>query len=110
MGIKLKNSELVLILISTIISVVLGLTIIRWLQPSLLGISDDLVLVKSAQKKNPFYENIFDEASLRSSKFILKDPVVKGRARPLFPEMPGIGPNDILGFRNEAVPNRADIE
>jgi lysophospholipase L1-like esterase len=57
----------------------------------------------------PFYDNVFREEDYRSEKFILHDPLTVMRARPLWPDQIGMGPNDILGFRNRAVPNVADI-
>jgi len=106
---QIKKVEILLILLSTIITLVLGLSLIRWLQPSLLGISNDMVLVSSNKKVTPYYENIFRKQDFLTRELILKDPLIKGRARQLFPDIHAYGPNDILGFRNEAVPNYADI-
>ena len=106
---QIKKVEILLILLSTIITLVLGLSLIRWLQPSLLGISNDMVLVSSNEKVTPYYENIFRKEDFLSKEISLKDPYVKTRGKQLLPDMDAIGPNDILGFRNEAVPNYADI-
>jgi lysophospholipase L1-like esterase len=106
---KIKRVEILLTLFSTIIAVILGLLLIRWLQPSLLGMPSDMVLVSSSEKVVPYYENIFRKQDILSNEFILKDPLVRVRARQLYPDMNAIGPNDILGFRNAAVPNNADV-
>ncbi len=106
---QIKRAEILLILLSTIITLVLGLSLIRWLQPSLLGISNDMVLVSSNEKVTPYYENIFRKEDFLSEEINLKDPYVKIRGKQFLPDMHAMGPNDILGFRNEAVPSYADI-
>jgi lysophospholipase L1-like esterase len=54
----------------------------------------------------PFYENVFHAPE--GEEFILKDPYLLVRARPLNP--PGyFGVTDILGFRNRGVPNAPDV-
>jgi len=106
---KINKVEILLILLSTTITLVAGLLLIRWLQPSLLGVSNDMVLVSSNEKVTPYYENIFRKRDILVKDFILKDPLVKVRGKQFLPDMHIVGPNDILGFRNEAVPNYADI-
>ncbi|MEE8320750.1 MAG: hypothetical protein V3R68_02775, partial [Gammaproteobacteria bacterium] len=106
---KIQRAEIILMLLSTFLTLAIALLIIRWLQPSLLGIADDLILVRSSEEVAPYYEHIFRKEDLSSKEFILKDPLVKGRAKQLFPDMGEVGPNDLLGFRNAAVPNDADI-
>lgn len=90
-------------------SVAIALGLIRWLAPSLLGIPADLELVQLSKKLPPFYDAVFRSKDLSSNKFILHDPVTRVRARPFFPALPGLGPNDLLGFRNGSVPTVADV-
>jgi hypothetical protein len=106
---KIKKTEILLLLFSSSLALVLSLILIRWLQPSLLGVSNDMVLVESNEEIIPYYENIFNEQDFLSDEFIIKDPLVKGRAKQLFPDEDTYGPHDILGFRNKMVPNRADV-
>lgn len=101
--------EWLLLTSAVIITLVLSLGLIRWLAPQLLGIPSDLQMVSVSKKVPPFYEGIFRWEDVRSREFILKDPYTRVRAKPLFPEQWGMGPNDVLGFRNRYVPNIADI-
>jgi lysophospholipase L1-like esterase len=66
-------------------------------------------LVQTAKEVPPFFENIFRESDYSSYQFLISDPAVIARARPLYPDVYGMGPNDILGFRNRAVPVVADV-
>ena len=68
---QIKNVEILLILLSTTITLVLGLLLIRWLQPSLLGVSKDMILVSSNEKVTPYYENIFRKEDFLSKEIIL---------------------------------------
>lgn len=90
-------------------TLMVSLLVIRWLAPDLLGIPTDLQLVQSSKTLPPFYEAIFRTEDLQSKEFILQDPRTRVRAKPLFPRLLTMGPNDILGFRNNGVPNVADI-
>ncbi len=92
---------------SVTLLVVLGL--IRWLAPELLGGPTDLQLVQLDEKVPAFYRGIFQEAHSTGSEFLLQDPLTRIRARPLYPRYQDLGPHDILGFRNTAVPVAADI-
>ena len=111
---KIAWSDIALLLFSTLVTLMIALLLIRWLQPSLLGIADDLILVQSSREKPPFYELVFDKESLeinlaKGPDPVIPDPVVKGRGKPLMPDHGILGPNDLLGFRNLTVPNTADI-
>jgi lysophospholipase L1-like esterase len=88
-----------------------GLSILRWLAPGLLGIPPDLQIVRLAEEKPAFYENIFRSEHEGTDGLLLTDPIVGVRARPLLAPTPDglAGPTDLLGFRNTAVPNRADV-
>jgi len=99
------------LLLSGIVTVtlLLALLVIRWLAPGLLGIPTDLQLVQVSKTLPPFYEVVFNGEDLQSGKFMLQDPRTRVRARQLYPDSFGMGPHDVLGFRNRAVPDVADI-
>jgi len=103
------KKDYLLLIVSVVLSLIVSLAIIRELAPSLLGFPDDLVLVQSSEEVVPFYEVVFDVNAHISMEALLKDPGVVNRAHPLYPDRFSWGPNDILGFRNRSVPNRADI-
>jgi hypothetical protein len=103
------RNKLLLLIVSTVATVLIALGLIRWLAPGLLGIAPDLQLVQVSREVPPFYDNVFRQEDIEQSEFILQDPIVIKRAVPLFPDRIGMGPNDILGFRNRSVPNVADI-
>ncbi len=86
----------------------IALLVIRWLAPGLLGLPTDLQLVQVSKTLPPFYQGVFRKEDLQSNKFILQDPYTRVRAKPLTRDL-FLGPNDILGFRNYAVPNVADV-
>ncbi|EHR04606.1 SGNH/GDSL hydrolase family protein [Bradyrhizobium sp. WSM471] len=59
---------------------------------------------------SPFYENIFNRpAEPGPDGFVLLDPLAAHRAPQLYPDRLGIGPNDVLGFRNRYVPSYVDV-
>ena len=89
-------------------STVLALLLLRWLAPSLFGVAPDLRVVQVAEEVPPFYENVFREVDGNSDELLVQDPYTVVRVQPLRPPGP-TGPTDILGFRNAAVPNRADV-
>lgn len=103
--------NIILLLVTTILTLLLALGAIRLIAPELLGVKNpiDLQVVQVDKKVPPFYENIFREQDMLSQTFIIQDPITKTRFLPFFPINDLIGPHDILGFRNWSVPNRADI-
>lgn len=103
------KKEWLLPIVSVTLTTVIALGLIRWLAPGLLGIMPDLQLVQVHKKVPPFYDNIFRQEDYSSRNFIINDPFTLQRAKPLFPDIFAMGPNDILGFRNRRVPNVADI-
>ena len=105
---KIKASDLFTILISTILTLIVAVGGIRYFAPQLLGLSSDIQLVKTSKKVPPFFEGVFRVDDYKSENFILPDPIIK-RAKPLFPDIGVMGPNDILGFRNYYIPNISDI-
>jgi lysophospholipase L1-like esterase len=103
------KKEWVLTLLSVAVTLVLALGAIRWLAPGLLGYAVDQQLVQVDRAVPPFFSNIFREEDYASQEFIINDPVLVARAKPLYPDILGMGPNDILGFRNRDVPVSASI-
>ena len=100
--------EWMLLGVSVTVTLALAVALLRWWAPGLLGITPDLQLVRVAEKIVPFYENVFRIEDREAVEFILKDPYTVVRARPLAPSG-FLGPTDILGFRNESVPNAPDV-
>lgn len=88
-----------------------GLAIVRWMAPGLLGVPPDLQIVRLAEEKPAYYENIFRPENRGVDGILLTDPVIGVRARPLLARTAeGLaGPTDLLGFRNPGVPNQADV-
>lgn len=103
------KKEWLLLIGSVVVTVSIALGFVRWLAPGLLGISTDLQLVQVAKEVPPFFENVFRPEDYATKEYLINDPVAKVRAKPLFPAVSGMGPNDLLGFRNHDIPNRADI-
>lgn len=103
------KKDYLLLIGTTAITVITVLVLIRFMAPTLLGGSRDLVFVKSSVEIPPFFDNIFREADYASEEFILHDPRMIIRGRPAYPGGDRVGPNDMLGFRNRSVPNQADI-
>jgi len=103
------NREGLLILGSGTVTLLAALGLIYWLAPGLLGGPADLQLVQLDEKLPAYYRGIFREEDSSADEFLLKDPLTRVRARPLYPRYRGLGPHDILGFRNTAVPVAADI-
>jgi lysophospholipase L1-like esterase len=104
------NKEGLLLLGSAVITLLAALGLIRWLAPGLLGGPADLQLVQLDEKVPAYYRGIFqNDDSASDGEFMLKDPLTRVRARPLYPRYKELGPHDILGFRNTAVPVAVDI-
>lgn len=91
----------------TAVTTMIVLAGVRWFAPQLLGIPIDLQSVGVSETRPAFYEGIF--RSIDSEQFLLQDPYIRVRAKPLLPRGFGIGPHDLLGFRNRAIPNIADV-
>jgi len=104
-----SRNELLLLVGSVLLTLVIAVGLLRWFAPSLLGIPLDLQAVRVAEKKPPFYDNVFNREDYRSQEFLLKDPHTRVRAKPLLAEASGLGPHDILGFRNRSIPNVVDV-
>ncbi len=93
----------------TVLTLAIALGLIRWFAPTLLGISSDLVMVRSGEEVAPFYEGVFRRVDRDTHEYLINDPLVGVRAPTLYPDLGNVGPNDLLGFRNLGVPNAADI-
>ena len=103
------KKEWLLLIGSVTVTLLVALGLIRWFAPTLLGIPADLQMVQVSEEVSPFYQGVFRREDYRSQEFMLKDPVTRVRPRPLHPDLGGLGPHDLLGFRNLSVPNVADI-
>lgn len=104
-----SRNELFLLIGSVLLTLVIAVGLLRWFAPGLIGVPIDLQAVQVSEKIPPFYNNIFRREDYRSRDFQLKDPYTRVRAKPMFPESLGLGPHDLLGFRNRSIPNIADI-
>jgi lysophospholipase L1-like esterase len=94
---------------SVVITLGIALGMLRWIAPQLLGISQDLQLVRIDKEVPPFFENTFRAEDFNSQSYLIQDPITRVRARPLYPDIGSLGPNDLLGFRNRAIPHSAKI-
>lgn len=69
----------------------------------------DMQVVQLKRKVPPFFINVFRPHDISSTEFLLNDPLTGVRGKPFLPEIAGVGPHDILGFRNLNVPRVSDI-
>lgn len=70
----------------------------------------DLAVTRDSVAAPAFYEMVFEQpmtADLHEA--LLPDPVTKVRPRPLYGATPKAGPHDVIGFRGQGAPSRADI-
>ena len=102
------KKEWLLAFSTVLVTLLVALGIVRWMAPQLLGIPADLQLVRVSTEVPPFFEGVFREEDYDSRNFIIPDPYLK-RAKPLYPEGRGIGPHDILGFRNRHIPHASAL-
>ena len=112
-GGKMKREHL-LFAATSLATLLVALGLLRWLAPGLLGapsgVPMDLKMVRLSTEVPPFYENIFSRTDkVREDNYLISDPLMHVRAPNFFPDDLAMGPNDILGFRNRAVPNVADV-
>lgn len=110
----IMKKEHFLIVATSLATLLIALALLRWLAPGLLGVPQsvpmDLKLVRLSREVPPFYENIFSrEDKVREDNYLINDPLIHVRAPNFFPDIGEMGPNDVLGFRNRAVPNVADV-
>jgi lysophospholipase L1-like esterase len=102
------KKEWLLLVATATTSVLIGLGVVRWFAPQLLGIPIDLQMVRVSEEVPPFFSGVFRPEDYASREFLIKDPFIL-RAKPLLPDHGVVGPHDILGFRNRNIPNKADI-
>jgi hypothetical protein len=86
-----------------------ALAILRWLAPQLFGMPMDLRLVQTSESRPAFYDGVFRSDDYRANAVLVNDPITVVRGRPGLREQAGLGPHDLLGFRNRAVPVVADV-
>lgn len=103
--------EWLLAILVTLGTLATALFLLRWLAPELIGGPADLRLVQLSESKPAFYDGVFDQVTTREDlPFLVNDPIVVTRGRGLLLQpITEIGPNDLLGFRNRAVPVTADV-
>lgn len=97
-----------LLVASVSVTVLLSLGLVRFIAPRLLGIPVDLQMVQVSEKVPPFFDGVFRESDRESAEFILNDPYL-ARNKPFYPAVEGLGPHDLIGFRNRRIPHVADI-
>lgn len=100
--------EYLAVLVSTVLTLVVAILLIRWLAPSLLGVHTDMQMVQVGKEVPPFFDNVFREVKAEDG-YSINDPVIRTRATPFYPNQLGMGPNDLLGFRNKSIPTFADV-
>lgn len=102
------KKEYLMMSIVAVTTLLASLLIIRSLAPQLLGLPPDMVLVQASQEIPPFYENAFRE-DIPYDDYSIHDPYTRLRSKPFYPKNISMGPNDMLGFRNQAIPAVADV-
>jgi len=102
------KKEWLLIIVSVSLTFIVAFSLVRWFAPQMLGLPVDLQMVRVAKEVPPFFDGVFRPEDYESKEYSIQDPYIK-RAKPLFPCLIGMGPNDILGFRNKNIPIIADI-
>lgn len=103
------RKEYIILGVSTLISLVVALGLVRIFEPRLFGVPTDMEVVQLSKTIPPFFENVFRKEDFEAKKFLLNDPILSTRGKPLLAETQSSGPHDILGFRNRAVPIVADV-
>lgn len=104
-----RRTEIALFVGSLVFSISVAALVLKWLAPEFFGGPRDLTVVQSTAELPPFFEGVFRAEDFRTSQFLLNDPVTVVRLRPLLPEGLGVGPHDLLGFRNRSVPASAAV-
>lgn len=94
-----------------LLTVAIGLILIRWLAPGLIGSKApvDLRLVQADDRVTPFFESALRASDIASAEFLLNDPHTRVRPRPLLAPRMTFGPHDLLGMRNDSVPVWTDV-
>lgn len=105
----MKLKDVLVTAVITLLTLAGALGLLRYFAPGLLGVPIDMQMVQASAVKPPFYDNVFRHEDVASPQYIIPDPLMGVRAKPLFPDNQTMGPNDILGFRNRHVPSIADV-
>lgn len=106
----MTRKELGLLLASVLLTIAVGLGIIRWMSPQLFRAPTDSQVVRLSKELPAFYETVFhNPAEKDTADFLVNDPITLVRARPLAPGNMLFGPHDVLGFRNRLVPQVAPV-
>lgn len=106
---KHRLASLGLMVSATMLAILVGVGLLRWLAPELLRAPDDLTLVATDVAVPPFFDLVFDPKAMGADKFLLNDPLTRSRGRPRLPPLFPLGPHDLLGFRNESIPNAVEV-
>lgn len=104
-----KAKEVTIICLICLATLLVALLMISRFAPALLGVGVDMQLVQSDDRVAPFYDSVIRLEDLQAKSFLLPDPILKSRAKPFVPADSSVGPHDLLGLRNDRIPNRADI-
>ena len=102
------KKEWILAIVSTGIAAAVVLGLLRLLAPQLLGAPIDMEMVQASEEVPPFFDGVFREADQAAEGFLIPDPFLHRRPKPLLFD-DAKGPTDLLGFRNRAVPSVADV-
>lgn len=87
---------------ATLATAGLVLLLLRTLAPRLVGRPVEVELVQSSEQVPPYHPHVFEGAGTNAD---LPDPLTMYRQPGLQRRRPGLGPTDLIGFRNEGVPN-----
>lgn len=104
-----RQKDALVIAMIALVTLALGLLTIRLMAPQLLGGPGDLRMVQTSTELPVFFDGVFAAEEVEASDWILLDPVTRIRARPFVGFGDGIGPHDLLGFRNNVIPAVAEI-
>lgn len=94
---------------TTLLTLALALLAIRWLAPHLFGVPLDLRLVAVDDSRVPFFELLFAQQGIGGGGYSVPDPYTVQRGAALLHSGGEIGPHDMAGFRNPAIPNVVDV-
>lgn len=105
----MNQKDALFVAVITLVTLFLCLVAIRSLAPGLLGVPGDLQMVRTSSEVPAFYDGVFASGEVSANDWMLLDPITRVRPRPFIGFGDGIGPHDLLGFRNNAIPAIAEI-
>ena len=76
--------ECLLIIASVTVTLGIALALVRWYAPGLLDYAVDQRLVRTSEVVLPFYQSVFRQDDYASDAFLLPEPNVVTRTKPLF--------------------------